>query len=174
MSTFRFGHGGRLYIGTTALTGRPPATGVVHYNNATWRLYDNVRDVEFGGTGTNVDITTRDEARSGFQSNVTVFSSGELTFESRWRPSTSFVSPADEIFQDLIKAWIQKLEVAIMDLDQPKEQEGAQGFVGNFIIDVTRRAPVGGIFTVQIRATLSSFPNWIIAQDSTGTNFASV
>lgn len=187
---FQFGFEHYLYLGMTntdpdgggpllatpqpqALTQRPPgSTPAVHFNNASWQEYSNVRTVTVGGNTNSVDITTRDEARSGFSTEVDVTTSGEMTFEVRYKPTDNAGAPQDLIFEALLKAWLGKKEIAAVDLDKPLTSPGAQGLVGNWTVTFSNQKEVQGVVLANLTLKLSSLPNWIRAADNTGTNFA--
>jgi len=168
----QFGHGGKLYFGSTALTGRPP-TGT-HFNNNTWTEYKRVRDLTLAGGSVSVDTTTRDEAARGWATSIDVVSNAVLTFEVRWKPNDNFGTPNDAQLDQLLSAWVNRKMLALLHLDQSRTVQGAQGMVGNFSISVEQRAPVQGIFLLGVTATVAEFPDWIQAQDTSGTNFIAI
>lgn len=185
---FQFGYEHYLYLGvdTTVATnplareltmrpGQTPAPTVQrHFNNMTWQEYANVRTVTVGGNANSVDITTRDEARSGFSTEVDVTTSGEMTFEIRYKPTNDAGAIQDPIFEALLKAWLGKKEIAAVDLDKKINVAGAQGLVGNWTVSFSNQKEVQGVVLANITLKLSSFPNWIRAADATGTAFAIV
>ncbi len=71
-----------------SVTQRPPVARRRSLHNAAWLEYANVKNVTLGGNANSVDITTRDEARSGFSTEVDVTTSGEMTFEARYNKPT--------------------------------------------------------------------------------------
>lgn len=184
---FQFGYEHYLYLAVDlstptnpvpkAITARPPVappTTLIHFNNAPWQEYANVRTVTVGGSANSVDITTRDEARSGFSSEVDVTTSGEMTFEVRYKRRTDAGAIQDPIFEALLKAWLGKQEIAAVDLDGPKTRNGAQGLVGNWTVGFSNQKEVQGVVIANLTLKLSSYPNWIRAGDDTGTGFVIV
>lgn len=185
MANFQFGFDHRLYIACAdsdpgapvvltlpqALTGEPTGA-TVHYNNANWQLYDNVRTVNVGGNATSVDITTRAEARSGFSSEVDVTTAGEMTFEVRYKPLNDDGTYADPTFAALMRAWLGRKEIAAVDLDKPMNIQGAQGLCGNWTVSFSNQKEVQGVVLANLTLKLSSWAAWIVAQDTSGTNFA--
>lgn len=195
---FQFGFEHYLYIamdevdidpgaGTTlapvpiALTHRPvtPAPDPLpspyyHYNNAPWVEYSNVRTVSVGGNANSVDITTRDEARSGFSTEVNVTTTGEMTFEVRYKPTNDAGEVVDLLFEALLRAWLGKKEIAAVDLDKPITSPGAQGLAGNWTVGFSNQKEVQGVVMSNLTLRLSSLPTWIRAADNTGTGFVAV
>ena len=169
----QFGSAHRLYVGNNTLNSRPlDAVPDRHFNNVTWAPYDTIRDLNVGGSENTVDATTRDEARKGFTVEPVVSQTGQMTFQVRWTASQQAdLSDADTNFVALLKAWRGQTSVALMELDQEATVTGAQGFVGNFNISFTWNKPVQGIVVADVNARLVGFPDWIVAQDGTGTNF---
>lgn len=182
---FQFGYEHYLYLAVDvstptnpipkAFTQRPPGSApAIHFNNAPWVEYPNVRTVTVGGNANSVDITTRDEARSGFSSEVDVTTSGEMTFEVRYKRRNDSGAIQDPIFEALLKAWLGKQEIAAVDLDNNKGVAGAQGLVGNWTVSFSNQKEVQGVVIASLTLKLSSFPNWIRASDTSGTNFVIV
>lgn len=186
---FQFGFEHHLYVAidntTTpgapvpvALTQRPPGgptAGLYHYNTANlWTEYTNVRTVNVGGNNNSVDITTRDEARTGFSTEVNVTTTGEMTFEVRYKPTNSAGNVTDLIFEALLRAWLGKKEIAAVDLDKPLDEPGAQGLVGNWTVGFSNQKEVQGVVLANLTLRLSSLPNWIRAADDTGVAFAAI
>lgn len=158
-----------------AFTQRPPGDSpAIHFNNAPWQEYANVRTVTVGGSANSVDITTRDEARSGFSSEVDVTTTGEMTFEVRYKRRTDAGAIQDPIFEALLKAWLGKLEIAAVDLDGPLTRNGAQGLAGNWTVGFSNQKEVQGVVIANLTLKLSSYPNWIRAGDTSGTAFVAV
>ena len=175
--TFQFGYEHRLYIGANVLSDRPSTMGGngtgTHFNTAAqWTsAYDTIRDLDVGGSENTVDITTRDEARKGFTVEPVVSQTGQITFQIRWLPSQQAdLSDADANFVKLLKAWRGQDSVALMELDQERENEGAQGFVGNFNISFNWNKPVQGVVVVDVNARLVSYPDWIVCQSYSSPN----
>lgn len=193
-SNFQFGFEHYLYLGVTttttgtapnqvttytprALNARPvasPAAGDVSYNTADlWTEYANVRTVNVGGNANSVDITTRDEARSGFSTEVDVTTTGEMTFEVRYKPTSSTGAVQDPVFEALLRAWLGKYEIAGVDLDKKIDQPGAQGLVGNWTVSFSNQKEVQGVVLASLTLKLSSYPNWI-RRNSAGTSFTAI
>jgi hypothetical protein len=175
-ANFQFGFEHHLYIAATddpatvgdatdytipqALNG--VLTGTVNVNNAAWHEYANVRTVNVGGNATSVDITTREEARSGFSSEVDVTTSGEMTFEVRYKPTDSNGVYQDVLFAALMKTWLGKKEIAAVDLDKLYTVKGAQGLAGNWTVNFSAQKEVQGVVLCNLTLKLSSFPGWIV------------
>lgn len=145
----------------TGGTGTAPASPAVHFNNAPWGEYANVTTVNVGGSSTSVDITTRDEARSGFNTNVIVTTQGQMSFDIRYKPRADDGSVQDAYFEALLKAWLLKTEIAAIDLDKPIADLGAQGLVGNWTVNISNKKELQGVVMCTVEMNLSSLPNWI-------------
>lgn len=194
-SNFQFGYEHYLYLGIQkdtndafnpkALNSRPgDASPDIHYNGGAfslgtsgvastglWLEYANVRTVNVGGNSNSVDITTRDEARSGFSSEVDATTTGEMTFEARYKPTDASGAPVDLIYEALLKAWLTKKEIAAIDLDKPLGQAGAQGLVANWTVTFGQQKEVQGVVITNVTMKLSSFPNYIRAGSASATDF---
>ena len=175
---FQFGY--QHYLNLAHTTGTPikfncrpgvsePASPV-HFNNVTWVAYDNVTTVNVGGSSTTVDITTRDEARSGFNTQVVVTTQGQMTFDVRYKPTDDAGLAQDLGFEALLKAWLGKVEIAAIDFDKPPLTLGAQGLVGNWTVNITNKKELQGVVMCTIEMNLSSLPNWIRCDATTGAD----
>ena len=164
---FQFGFDHYLYLahdgaGTAQkLDQRPGGSGTTDYSNATWVEYPNVRTVNVGGNANSVDITTRDEARSGFATEVDATTTGEMTFEVRYKPTDDNGNVQDWAFEALLKTWLNRDEIAAMDLDKQSSVDGAQGLTGNWTVNFSNQKEVQGVVLASVTLKLSSFPNWI-------------
>ncbi len=185
---FQFGNEHHLYLlldsnnKAVALNSRPgqtnptPPTPAITYNSipggAAWTLYDAIRDLNVGGNDNTVDVTTRDEARLGFSTEVVVTTGGEMTFEVRYKRRTdvgSFGTVQDFAHEALLRAWLAKTEIAAIDLDQALGTAGAQGLVANWSVTFGLAKPVQGMLASNITLRMSTFPDWIVKQTSTTT-----
>lgn len=179
---FQFGSEHYLYIAhnsgvPVALNGRPGDSGPPTNTYETfgpsgldyWDEYPNVMDLNEANNNNTVNITTRDEARQGLSSEVIATTTGSMSFQIRYKPNTSgATTPQDAIFRALLRASRFKLEIAAVDLDRAITQTGAQGQVGNWVVAMSRSKPVEGVVTAQVDFNLSSFGDWIIADDTSG------
>lgn len=182
---FQFGYEHRLYIGAkdadstgyvntlVALDSRPddvpaPPAEAVNYKTWDYVRYENIRTLSLGGNADKVDITTRDEARRGFKTEVNVVTTGEMNFDVRYKPIQDDGVPRDPIFQLLIEAWLNRTEIAAIDLDKPIETIGAQGLIGNWTVSFSNQKEVNGVVTASMAMTLSSFPDWIVRTAADG------
>ena len=179
-SNFQYGFQHYLYLAhdgagaAEALDSRAGALPAINFNTASWVEYSNVRTVTVGGSSNSVDITTRDEARSGFSTEVDATTTGEMSFEVRYKRTTDAGVVQDWGFEALLKTWLGRTEIAAMDLDQIITGTGAQGLVGNWTVSFTNQKEVAGVVLATVTMKLSSFPNWVRTADGTGTNFAIV
>lgn len=164
---FQFGYEHYLYLGATggppvdtpqALTGRPSET--VDYTNWSANEWANIRTLNLGGNTNSINITTRDEARSGFSSEVDVTQTGQMTFEVRYKRLNG-ATVQDPLFEVALKAWLGKLEFAACDFDQQITVLGTQGLIGNWTATFTNNKEVEGAVLSNMTLKLSSFPNWI-------------
>lgn len=153
-------------------TDSPLPTPAVHFNNAHWEVYDNVRDVTESGNANSVNITTRGEARRGYSTEVDVTVTGQLTFPVRYKANWS--SGGDSVFQALMYAARKRLEIALVDLDGPITQVGAQGNVGNYTITYTLEKNVEGVVIANVTAKLSSYPDRIELTDDSPLTFVAL
>lgn len=183
MATYQFGYQHRLYLAYSLSGGRAEpqslntrpsdTTPDVTFNTAFWSLFDGVRDVEVGGTANTVDITTRDEARTGFSSEIDVTTSGTMTTEIRYRPTLDNVSTfgTDKTglgYEALLKTWRRRTTIAAMDLDKEITEVGAQGLVANWGVTFTNRKEVQGVVIATVTFRLVDYADWIV-QTSAGT-----
>lgn len=146
-----------------AFDGRPGDAGVtIHYNNAEWFLYDNIRDVDESGSPTSVDITTRDTARRGVIARVNVATDMTMGVQVLYKPQIG-ATINDKIFRMLMKANINRTEFAAMDLDQAGTEQGALGLSANWNVAYTKNKPVQGVVICTFNMTVSSFPTHIVA-----------
>ena len=156
MTNFRLGYQGVLYYCATPLNGRPgdspdPSNDFL---DATWIEFDNVMDVDNQFQSEKVDTTTRAEAKLGWASEIQTIKSGVMTVTMRHKPGDT----AFEAFRD---AWLFGKEIALLDLDGPIDELGNSGLVGNFTLSYNFKKPVKGIMTVEVTASVSSYPNWV-------------
>lgn len=157
MANFRLGYEGVLYFGTGLIEKEFGAGGAGDtFADVAWNELDNVMDVDDTFESDKVDTTTRAEAKKGWASEINTTKKGTFKFTMRWKPG-------DAGFEMLRNAWLANSEVALLDLDGPfgaAENEGNQGFVGNFTVSFGIKRPVKGIQTVEVTASLSSLPDW--------------
>lgn len=144
----------------------------VHYNNAAWAEYGNIRDLSESQNNNQVNITTRADARQGLSVNVIATTEASATVEIRYKPNDPTTGLAqDQIYRALLVASRTKSDIAIVDLDRPMTSIGAQGLVGNWNVAMSRSKPVEGIVTATVNLNLSTLGDFIVASNATGTAF---
>lgn len=157
--------GGPVVLGGLKFNCRPSTSPApanpLHFNNISWVEYANVTTVNVGGSSTSVDITTRDEARSGFSTSVVVTTQGSMSFDLRYKPRDDAGDVQDTLFEVLLKTWLSKGEIAAVDFDKPEDQLGAQGLVGNWTVNITNKKELQGAVMCTVEMALSSWPNWV-------------
>jgi hypothetical protein len=129
--------------------------------------YGNVRDLTVGGSPTTADITTRDEARTGFSSEVDVFQSGSMTFQARYKPRTVGTGKGtiqDQIFEALDDAARNRTSIAGVDLDGQliDANGGIKGVFANWTVTITNTKPVAGAVIADVTLKLVSFSARIV------------
>jgi hypothetical protein len=184
MANFQFGHGHHLYIGhdgtpapdvpgRVVLTHSPGDAGaIITVNNGvTWEEYATIRDVSVEGSPTQVDITTRADARKGTTAQAIVSTQRTLNFQIRYKPNESFSSPNDRFYRFLLKADKDGAEIALMELDSDKDLAGALGIVSNFNVSLSQPKPVQDIVVVDVTATATTITDFVVANATGGDSF---
>lgn len=194
MAEFQFGHGQRFYLGHNNINdgngvpglepldsgvdtaGNPVEThpSPVTVNTITeWEEYETLRDVSFDGSPNTVDTTTRKEARLGNASQAIASTTRTRTLQIRYKPNESYTEANDKLYRLLLKAEKAGKEIAVMELDAPKNSPGALGFVSNCTVSLSMPKPVQDLVVVDVTATISTFGNYIV-NDAAGTNFEAI
>jgi hypothetical protein len=103
---------------------------------------------------------------------VDVTTTGQLSFQVRYKKN--YGASSDPTYQALLYAWLKKREIAMVDLDGPISQVGAQGTVGNYTITFTLNKPVEGVVLATVTAKLSSYPDRVTITDDDPLAFSAL
>ena len=146
-----FGKDAVLYYAPVALT----ATGA---SAAIWLEYDNVRDITGNFGAESVDVTTRATAKLGWSASAAVLNNGEISFNMPLPP----LGTADQTFDLIRTAWLDKTEITLAALTGPETTSGSQGLAANFSVSMSMNQPVKDVQSMDVTCTVSSFPEWYV------------
>ena len=144
-----FGKDAVLYWSSTLLNGTS-----VTADTATWVEQENVADLTDTYTPTDVDITTRATAKTGWEATATILKAGDISFNMQVLHGDSFV---DAIFT----AFLNSTPIALMDLTAADTVDGAFGLAANFAVSLTQAKPVKGVQTVDVTLKVREYPEWV-------------
>ena len=114
---------------------------------------DNLMDVSIDLTSEVVDATTREEAATGWRSELAVLRNGRINFDMRWELDDDFKSK-------IITAWNNMDYISLAFLDQPKGTIGAMGIIANFSVSLTKNEALVEIQKASVSLTIHSLPLW--------------
>ena len=135
----------------TKLTTAAPATTWI--TQGTTVVADNLMDVSIDLTSEVVDATTREEAATGWRSELAVLRNGRINFDMRWETDDDFKSK-------IITAWNNMDYISLAFLDQPKGTIGAMGLIANFSVSLTKNEALVDIQKASVSLTIHSLPLW--------------
>lgn len=148
---YLFGYDGFLYLGAQKLD-KDAGTPITPFTSGMWlpaNEFDFIGDLSAGGNTQEVDITTRQTARTGRTASVDTLESGTATYTIQKRLLTN------DRMMTLVQAKSNKTPLAFLILCDQLTEPGSWGYAGNYTITFSDGQPVQGVQTLDVTMKLA-------------------
>lgn len=209
-ATYQFWYEHHLYVLADGLPGGPP-TGIVGLarftpsdddvltslnsitslttsaNVPNMYLFDKIRSLSLSSNPTTAEITTRDEARDGFRTEVDLPAGYSMTFPIRYQSATqdSLTSPTaavltnhQAVIRGFLRASLAGTPVGAIDVDKAASSvtppafdgtPGSLGLAGNWSVSFNITKEVDNVVYAEMTLRLAEFPKMVVFDTAGGS-----
>lgn len=161
MSQILIGKDAKAYYSTSGLLLSDTTTSTTWVGDTNTVIADNMMDVSLDLTSELVDATTRQEAATGWRSEIAVLRNGRITFDLRWEhEDPAPAGSAAEFRNKIVAAWEASSAITLAFFDNATSVTGAQGLIANFSVSLTKNEALIDVQKASVSLTIHSYPEW--------------